>query len=63
MPDPLAAAPAHGQAAAEDAKAAALKERDRLWEETRKLRAAGKTAEAIAAAEAMLAIERRSCGR
>jgi hypothetical protein len=25
------AAPAHGQAAADDAKAAALKERDRLW--------------------------------
>ena len=54
-----APAPAHGQAAAEDANAAALKERDRLWEETQKLRAAGKTAEAIAAAEAMLAIERK----
>ena len=54
-----APAPAHGQAAAADAKAAALKERDRLREETQKLRAAGKTAEAIAAAEAMLAIERK----
>ena len=53
------AAPAHGQAAAADAKAAALKERDRLWEETQKLHAAGKTAEATAAAEAMLAIERK----
>ena len=55
----VAPAPAHGQAAAEDANAAALKERDRLWGETQKLRAAGKTAEAIAAAEAMLAIERK----
>ena len=55
----VAPAPAHGQAAAEDANAAALKERNRLWEETQKLRAAGKTAEAIAAAEAMLAIERK----
>jgi len=54
--------PAHGQAAAADAKAAALKERDRLWQQTRKLRAAGKTAEALAAAEAMLAIERRFAG-
>lgn len=54
-----APAPAQGQAVAEDAKAAALKERNRLWGETRKLRAAGKTAEAIAAAEAMLAIERK----
>ena len=53
------AAPAHGQAAAADAKAAALKERDRLSGETQKLRAEGKTAEAIAAAEAMLAIERK----
>ena len=41
-----------------EAKAAARKEHDRLWGETQKLRAAGKTAEAIAAAEAMLAIER-----
>src|SRR5208337_4145171 len=54
-----APAPAQGQNAAEDANAVALKERDRLWDETRKLRAAGKTAEAIAAAEAMLAIERK----
>ena len=55
----VAPAPAHSQAPAADANAAALKERDRLWAETRKLRAAGKTAEAIAAAEAMLAIERK----
>jgi hypothetical protein len=34
----------HGQATTEDAKAAALKERDRLWDQTRKLRAEGKTA-------------------
>jgi tetratricopeptide (TPR) repeat protein len=34
-------------------------ERDRLWEQTQKLRAAGKTAEALAAAEALLALERR----
>ena len=54
-----APAPAHSQAAAADEKAAALKERDRLWQQTQKLRAAGKTAEAIAAAEAMLAIERK----
>src|SRR5512135_683820 len=54
----VAPTPAQGQAAAEDAKAAALKERNRLWEETQKLRAAGKTAEAIADAEAMLALER-----
>jgi tetratricopeptide (TPR) repeat protein len=52
-------APAHGQATAEEAKAAALKERNRLWEETQKLRAAGKTAAALAAAEAMLALERQ----
>ena len=56
---PSAPAPAQGQNAAEDANAAALKERNRLWEETQKLRAAGKTAEAIAAAKAMLAIERK----
>jgi CHAT domain-containing protein len=37
---------------------AALRERDRLADQTRKLRAAGKLAEAITAAEAMLAIER-----
>ena len=50
--------PAFGQDVSKDAKAA-LKERDRLWEQTQKLRAAGKLAEAIAAAEAMLAIERK----
>ena len=49
----------HLQDAAEDTNAAALKERDRLWQETQKLRAAGKTAEAIAVAEAMLALERK----
>jgi CHAT domain-containing protein len=38
---------------------AALKERDQLWDQTQKLRAAGKTIEAITAAEAMLAIERK----
>src|SRR5690349_20293818 len=47
-----------GQDVSETAKAA-LKERDRLWDESQKLQAAGKTAEAIAAAEAMLAIERK----
>ena len=56
-------APAHGQAAAEDANAAALKEAQSPLGETQKLRAEGKTAEAIAAAEAMLALERRSCAR
>ena len=50
--------PAYSQGVSEEAKAA-LKERDRLWDQTQKLRAAGKTAEAIAAAEAMLAIERK----
>ena len=58
----FAPAPAHGQAAAEDTKAAALKERNRLREETRNLCAVGKTAEAIAAAEAMLALECRLAG-
>jgi tetratricopeptide (TPR) repeat protein len=36
-----------------------LKERDRLWKEAQQLRAEGKIAEALAAGEAMLAIERR----
>ena len=58
----FAPAPAQGQAAAEDANAAALKEIKRLAEETQKLRAAGKTAEAIAAAEAMLALDRSHAG-
>ena len=49
---------AFGQEVSKDAKAD-LKERDRLWDQTHKLRAAGKHAEAIAAAEAMLAIERK----
>src|SRR4051794_9353128 len=48
-----------GQGPAADAGAADLKERDRLWGEAQKLRGEGKTAEAIAAAEAMLAIERK----
>jgi hypothetical protein len=52
-------APAHGQATADEAKAAALKQRDRLKDESQKLRAAGKTAAALAAAEAMLALERK----
>jgi hypothetical protein len=50
--------PACGQEVSKDAEAA-LKERDRLWEETQKLYNAGKLAEAITAAEAMLAIERK----
>jgi len=49
--------PASGQEVAKDAKAA-LKERDRLADQVRKLQAAGKLAEAITTAEAMLAIER-----
>ncbi len=39
---------------------AALKERDRLWDQSQKLHAAGKLAEATAAAEAALAIERKT---
>jgi tetratricopeptide (TPR) repeat protein len=50
--------PAFGQEVSKDAKAA-LKERDQLWDESQKLQAAGKLGEAIAAAEAMLAIERK----
>jgi tetratricopeptide (TPR) repeat protein len=42
--------------------AVALKERDRLANETERLRLEGKTSEAIAAARAMLAIERRYLG-
>jgi hypothetical protein len=38
---------------------AALKECDRLWDQVQKFRAAGKTAEAIAAAESMLRIKRK----
>jgi tetratricopeptide (TPR) repeat protein len=57
---------AHGQADAakgESAERTASRmERDRLWDETRKRRAAGKTAEAFAAAEAMLALDRRRLG-
>jgi tetratricopeptide (TPR) repeat protein len=50
--------PAFGQEVSTDNKAA-LKERDRLWDQTQKLRTAGRLTEAIAAGEAMLAIERR----
>ena len=39
---------------------AALKERERLWVQSQKLHAAGKLAEATAAAEAALAIERKT---
>jgi CHAT domain-containing protein/tetratricopeptide (TPR) repeat protein len=48
---------AFAQVEAPDAKAA-LKERDRLSEQTKKLQAAGKLSEAITSARAMLAIER-----
>jgi CHAT domain-containing protein/Flp pilus assembly protein TadD len=48
-----------GQEGSQPAKAA-LQERDRLQEQSQKLRAAGKLAEAIAAAEAMLTIERKA---
>ena len=48
-----------GQATIEDPNAAAWKELKRLLGETQKLRAAGKTAEAITAAEAMLVLERK----
>jgi len=51
-------APAFGQDVSKDAEAA-LKERDRLWERTHELHSAGKLSEAIAAAQAMLVIERK----
>src|SRR6516164_5714186 len=57
-PLPEAPTPASGQEPSAEAKAA-LQERDRLWDQSQKLRDAGKTTEAIAAAEAMLAIERK----
>src|SRR5579875_2500433 len=41
---------------------AKVKERDRLWAETQKLRAENKLPEAVAAAEKMLAIERNLFG-
>jgi CHAT domain-containing protein/Tfp pilus assembly protein PilF len=50
--------PTSGQELFADAKSA-FQERTRLANQARKLRAAGKTAEAIAAAEALLKIERR----
>ena len=53
------AVPAHGQAAAADANAAALKERDRLRGETRKLRPRARPPRRIAAAEAIMALERK----
>jgi hypothetical protein len=49
---------ASGQEVSADIKAA-LQERDRLQAQTQKLQAAGKLTEAIAAAEAMLKIERK----
>jgi tetratricopeptide (TPR) repeat protein len=57
---PLLGAPssASGQDVSAEVKAA-LQERDRLWDQTQKLRAAGKTVEATAAADAMLKIERQ----
>jgi CHAT domain-containing protein/tetratricopeptide (TPR) repeat protein len=48
-----------GQAGSQPPKAAPLQERDRLREQSQKLRVAGKVAEAIAAAEAAVAIERK----
>jgi CHAT domain-containing protein len=51
-------ATASSQEVSQETKAA-LKERDRLSDQAQKLRAAGKTAEAIAAAEKKLAIERK----
>jgi hypothetical protein len=50
--------PAWGQEVSAEAKAV-LQEWNRLRDQTQKLRAAGKTVEAIAAAEAMLKIERK----
>jgi CHAT domain-containing protein/tetratricopeptide (TPR) repeat protein len=44
---------------ADAARRAEFQERGRLWQQAQQLRAAGKTAEAIAAGEAMLAIERK----
>ena len=58
--EPAAPPPAPGRAAPE--VAAQLRERDRLWEQARKLAGEGKVAEAIAAAESVLAIERRVLG-
>ncbi|HEY5311320.1 MAG TPA: tetratricopeptide repeat protein, partial [Pirellulales bacterium] len=55
----LLASPLAAQApAAAAAQQAKLAERNRLWEQAQQLRAAGKTADAIAAGEKMLAIER-----
>jgi tetratricopeptide (TPR) repeat protein len=57
-PVPQAPSSAWGQEVSADAKAA-LQERDRLQAQTQKLQAAGRLTEAIAAAEAMLKIERK----
>jgi tetratricopeptide (TPR) repeat protein/CHAT domain-containing protein len=51
------AAPEPGPALAPSERQQRLRERDRLWAEAPKLRAAGKLAEAIAATEKVLAIE------
>jgi hypothetical protein len=50
---------AFGQKVSKKSAKAALKERDRLRNETQRLRREGKLAEAIAAAEAVLAIEQK----
>jgi CHAT domain-containing protein/Tfp pilus assembly protein PilF len=55
---PAACTPAFSQEVSRDAKAA-LTERDRLQKQTERLGAAGKLAEAIGSAKAMLAIERK----
>jgi CHAT domain-containing protein/Tfp pilus assembly protein PilF len=55
---PAASSPVAAQEIPADRKAA-IQERDRLWDQTQNLRAAGKPAEALAAAEAMLKIERK----
>ena len=54
---PAASTAAFFQESSDQAKSQ-LKERDRLWEESQMLRAQGKLAEAITAAQAMLAIQR-----
>jgi CHAT domain-containing protein/tetratricopeptide (TPR) repeat protein len=55
----LAPPAARGQAAVEDPDKAVLKELDRLFKETLRLRGEGKTTEAIATGEALLAILRK----
>ena len=58
---PLIPSPTLGQAAG-DERQERLQERDRLWAEAQRLRAQGQLAEAITAAEKMLAIEREVLG-